>query len=157
MKKRLFDKDVEIAKLNTAVAVAQSDYLATLAVAVTLLIAFATIAVQLMIELVRAFNYALLSMFVVFFMGVLAFGGAIRHISHKYVTDLKERTESLDDIANAGFAGSKWIIYESEDQYKYMIADGRIIDHFDEQGSPIYEEEGHMPDSSQNRGSQKLN
>ena len=140
MKKRIFDKDVEIAKLNTAVAVAQADYLGTLAVAVTCLIALATTAVQVTIELVRAFNYALLSGLVVFLVGVLVFGGLIRYITHGYATELKERKEHLDDIANAGFVGSKWIIYESEDQYKYMVADGRIIDHFDEQGNPIYAE-----------------
>lgn len=138
MKKRLFDKDVEIAKLNTFVAVAQSEYLSTLAIAATGIIAFGTIAVQLEIELVRAFNYALLLGFVVFFVGALGCGVFMRSITHGYAKDLKEREDYLDDIANAAFVGSKWVVYESEDRYKYMVADGRIVDHFDEEGNPIY-------------------
>jgi hypothetical protein len=123
----------------------QADYLNALVILVSFLVAFTAIAVQVGIELVRSFNSQIASMLAGLCAMIVVTLLAIRDQYSSYVADMKDRARYLDDIPNAQAIGAKWVIYETEQKYKYMLADGRIFEEFDEQGTPKFESQVSEP------------
>jgi hypothetical protein len=137
-KRRLFDKDVEIAKLNSVLVVKQAEYLSLLGIAVSFLVAAGLLDVQLFVELIRGPFQLLLAYAIIFLFVVMILAVVIVYVTRTYTSDIGKRAEYIDDVPNAEAAGAKWILTVNErtGEYKYALADGAIIEDFDESGEP---------------------
>lgn len=140
MKRRLFDKEVEIARQNTALLASQSDYLSTLAILVLLLVTLVTLFVQVFLEYAKTQN-SLAEIYVIFFaILMVVIYGALLFVNKLYKKELQKRASDFDDIPNAVAAHAKWILCpdDKDDKHFFVLADGRVIEGFDERGRPRF-------------------
>ncbi len=136
-RKRLFDRDVEIAKQTTFVMTAQANAIFYTSVMTAIITFIITIVVALASSANFYFPY------LVVFVGVYAIVGVFLYFTNSYRKELLERTRWLENIPNVEKAGAKWIVFDDEDDpahYLYELANHKRFDELDEEGNPkIYD------------------